>query len=89
MNLNKYIKEFANTFELNIDKITDEQYFKLCFIAEDKRSGMHVVIDLDDYRQYTLMDLISWYNDHINEDYAFYDPDWAEELKMTIKEVFI
>lgn len=89
MNLNKYIKEFANTFELDIDKITDEQYFKLCFIAEDKRCGMNIYNDLDDYRKYTLMDLVSWYNDHTNEDYDYYDTDWAEDIKMAIQEVFI
>lgn len=88
MNLNKYIEEFNKTFELNVKEITDEQYFLLSYIAVQKLHPMNCYNDLDDYKKAILMDLASWYERHIDEDYNFYDPDWAEDVKTEIKEVF-
>ena len=84
----EFVKTFSETFDLNIDKIPDCKYFKLCFIAEGKIPGMACFNTLDDYRKGILHYLIEWYRKKLDEDYDWYDPDWAEDVKTEIKEVF-
>lgn len=88
MNLKKYIKEFNKTFDLDIKEITDEQYFRLSYIAVHMLHPMNCYNDLDDYKRAILYDLMSWYDRHMDDDYNFNDPDWAEDVKMAIREIF-
>ena len=88
LNEEEFVKAFCKTFDLNIDKITDEQYFRLSFIAKDKIPEMACFNTLDDYRKGILHYLIEWYHKKLDEDYNWYDPDWAEDTKLAIREIF-
>lgn len=81
------VKNFEKIFEVSLDGITGEQWFKLSFIARGKMRDMYVCNNLKEYKYGILDELVRWYKEMTCSDNVFADADWAEEVKEEIQEV--
>lgn len=84
------IRDFSKTYDLNIKSISDAQYFKLAFIVTNLLTdNNHLQCEtIEDYKKSILHFLQTGYVDYNNENELFYNPDLAEDLYLSVREVF-
>lgn len=82
-------RDFSKTYDLNIESISDAQYFHLAYIVSTIMDNNYLKSEtIEDYKKSILHFLQTGYVDYNNENELFYNPDLAEDLYLSVREVF-